>query len=167
MRPPLGDHVVRNADMPGDSTIGEAVRIRMQQCRLHGALLVLIGAAKSVRAVRAEAIPLRFIDRSLANFALDLFVTGGVGCLHAVEAVGQPVVCAIVEDRHRRELGSGGHGFGVVLDRFKIEGGPGLCTTVETDSVDQDGLALTHRAPPTFAGAKPASIKAARISPIH
>lgn len=59
----------------------------MQQRRLHGALLVLVGPPESVRAVRAEAIPLRFLDRALTNLALNRVVAGGIGGLHAVEAV--------------------------------------------------------------------------------
>jgi hypothetical protein len=73
------------------------------QRRLDRPCLVLVGPSESVALVDGEAVPLGVFHRSLVNFALDALDLKVHGRAHAVEAVGQPVFSAVVEDGHRRE----------------------------------------------------------------
>ena len=153
--------------MPRNLVIAELPRLHVGQRGLDRPLLIGVGALQAVRSVRTEAAPLSIFKRALMNFAVNRVEAGRVRCLYPVEAISQPVVRAVVEDREGRELRTRSHRFRVVFDGIEIEHGSRLGSTVQANAVDRKRLALLHRAPPVLAGARPASMKAARSSPIH
>src|SRR3546814_1110285 len=57
-----------------------------------------------------------------------------VGRVVAMEAVRQPVVCAVVKNRNRWKCCIRPHRFRVLGDDLLIDEGSGLCTAVDADS---------------------------------
>src|SRR3546814_1770531 len=68
------------------------------------------------------------------NIGIEIREIRLVGKVVAMEAVRQPVVCAVVKNRNRWKCCIRPHRFRVLGDDLLIDEGSGLCTAVDADS---------------------------------
>jgi hypothetical protein len=120
----------------GDLAVAPRAPFVDRQQRPARLALVRVGAAQAVRAVRAERVQERVTHGPLADLGRDRRLAGLLVRVVAVEAIGQPVVGAVMEHHHGRELDADLHRLGVVGHRFHVDLHARLRAAVDADRVE-------------------------------